>query len=229
GPPFEQAMAAFFREKYRNRPIGVVVAIGSSALELALRLRDGFAPDVPIIFAAVDEDPFDELGHPRNVTGRTIRLNLPDQVSIAEALVPGLRRVAVVGDPAERQFIRRQVAAQMTSLATNFKIMDLTDLTMRELRTRVAALPGDSAIIYTGLVSDAEQVAYTSHDALVAIAETANRPIIVQAETHIGAGATGGIVASPTRIGQETAELASRVLAGESASSIPITSGDVMK
>ena len=39
-------------------------------------------------------------------------------------------------------------------------------------------------------------IAYTSYEALATLAEIANRPIIVQAETHLGTGAVGGIVAS---------------------------------
>src|SRR5262249_56608226 len=99
----------------------------------------------------------------------------------------------------------------------------LTTLSMKHLKTRVSSLPEGSAISYRGLVLDAAHVAYTSQNAVLSIAQAANRPIIVQAETQLGTGVAGGIVASPTSIGEETARLALRVLAGESASNIPVT------
>jgi len=222
-PQFEAALQTLFREKYRDKPVGVVVAIGSAALDLAVHLRPALWSDAPIIFAAVDEDAFDGGEFPVNVTGTTTRLNLADPVAVARVLVPGLKRVAVVGDPPERQFIRRRVAAELESLAREVEVLDLTNLTMKHLKTRVASLPEDSAIIYMGLVLDADHVAYTSHNAVLSIAQAANRPIIVQAETQLGTGVAGGIVASPTSIGEETARLALRVLAGESASNIPVT------
>ena len=93
----------------------------------------------------------------------------------------------------------------------------------------MASLPPDSAIIYIGLTLDAENVAYTSYDARAALAKVANRPIIIQAETNLGTGAVGGIVASFTSIGHEAAQLALRVLAGENPMTIPVTTGNSMK
>jgi len=222
-PQFETALEAFFREKYRDKPVGVVVALGSAALDLTMHLRPALWPDAPIIFAAVDEHALDGVELPTNVTGTTTRLNLADSVAVARAVVPGLKRIAIVGDPPDRKYIRRRVAAQLESLASEVEVLDLTNLSMKHLKTRVASLPIDSAIIYIGLVLDADHVAYTSHNAVLSIAQAANRPIIVQAETQLGTGVAGGIVASPTSIGEETARIALRVLAGESASNIPVT------
>src|SRR5262245_46676487 len=102
-PQFEAALEAFFREKYRDKPVAVVVALGSAALGLTMHLRAALWPDSPIIFAAVDEHALDGVELPTNVTGTTTRLNLADSVSVARALVPGLKRIAIVGDPPERQ------------------------------------------------------------------------------------------------------------------------------
>jgi hypothetical protein len=64
---------------------------------------------------------------------------------------------------------------------------------------------------------------------LIAVAQVANRPIVVQVEIHLGYGATGGIVVRPTLIGQEAARLALRVLGGESPSDIPVTAGNFVR
>jgi signal transduction histidine kinase len=53
----------------------------------------------------------------------------------------------------------------------------------------------------------------------------ANRPIIVNVETYLGSGAVGGYLLSPSLIGEVAGQMAVRVLAGESASSIPIRDG----
>jgi signal transduction histidine kinase len=92
----------------------------------------------------------------------------------------------------------------------------------------VASLPPDSAIIYIGLTLDSDKVAYTSYEALAALTQVANRPIVVQADTNIGTGAVGGIVASFSAIGREAALLTLRVLAGEDPGKIPVTTGNVM-
>ena len=229
GARFKDTVRSYLHEKYRDTPIGVIVAVGSAALEQVLHLRTALWVDVPIVFGAVDEMYPEELTLFAKVTGTTTPAPLSDFVSVARTIVPGLKRIAVVGDPPERQFVRRMVPAELQSLAGQFELIDLTRLRMSELKQRVASLPADSAIIYIGLTLDADNVAYTSQEALAALAQVANRPIIVQAETLLGTGAVGGIVASSSTIGREAAELTLRVLAGDDPATIPVTTGNAMK
>jgi signal transduction histidine kinase len=229
GGRFQDAVPTYFREKYEGKPVGLIVAFGSAALEFVLHLRTRLWTEVPVIFAAVDEDALDRLILPANITGRTMRAPLSDSASVARAIVPGLKRLAIVGDPPERQFIRNRAPEELELLAAEFELIDLTRLTMAQLKQRVASLPADSAIIYIGLTIDADNVAYTSRDALVALAGVANRPIVVQAESQLGTGAVGGIVLMPVLVGQEAAQLALRVLAGEGPANIPVTTANVMK
>jgi signal transduction histidine kinase len=109
----------------------------------------------------------------------------------------------------------------LDALAADIELIDLTRLKMAELKQRVASLPSDAAILYIGLTLDGANVSYTSREALTILAGVANRPIVVQAETHLGTGAVGGIVARPASMGHEAARLASRVLNGEDPSGIP--------
>ena len=54
----------------------------------------------------------------------------------------------------------------------------------------------------------------------------ANRPIVVDVETNIGHGGTGGFVAKPAPEAEAAARLALRILNGEDASKIPVVRGD---
>ena len=55
GPAYEESLRRHLKEKYRDRRIGVVVAIGAAALELVLRWREELWPGVPVVFELVDE------------------------------------------------------------------------------------------------------------------------------------------------------------------------------
>src|SRR4029077_578404 len=82
---------------------------------------------------------------------------------------------------------------------------------------------------YTSIFSDGEGTSYPPIDALRFLAEVANRPIVGAAETFIGPGAVGGYVLTPAAVGKGAAELALRLLNGESASGIPIADGNVIR
>ena len=140
--------------------------------------------------------------------------------------MPNLKRIALVGDPWERQAVRRHYKEEIPAFAAEFEFIDLIGLPMAEIRKRVAVLPDDTAIIYTSVTLDGAGVAYIPHEGLAAFAEVANRPIVIDAETNIGHGGAGGFVTTPVPVGEAAARLALRILDGEDVSKIPVTTGD---
>ena len=228
GAEYEKLVQVFINEKYRDKPIGVIVAVGQDALRFAQRLRTNL-PAIPIIFTVVDEETASRLGQIANVTGTTVRLTLRDALVAARALVPNIKRIAIVGDPLADQTYRRHYQQELTVFAGDLEHIDLSGMAMADLRKRVATLPDDCAIIYTTLSIDGAGARYNPNEALAEVAEVANRPIVIDQETRLGHGATGGFVLHAAPIGRETARLALRLLSGESASNIPVAGGNFTK
>jgi ABC-type uncharacterized transport system substrate-binding protein len=229
GVTYEQELHLHLGAKYRERPIGVVVAIGDAAFDYLLRWRSTLWPSIPVVFGMVDESTVARLSPPNDVTGLVMKLSLADATSAARAVVPGLNRIVLVGDSWESQAIFRHWKGEIPMIAADVEVSEMIGMTMRELRQRVARLPDHTAIVYTAIYSDGEGTYYPPADALALIAETANRPIIIPAESNLGRGAIGGFVMTPALIGQSAAELALRILSGESASSIPIRAGNIVR
>jgi signal transduction histidine kinase len=225
GVRHEALARTYLRDKFSDRPIGVVVAQGSSALEFVVRWRTELWSKVPVVFASIDEAAVARLHLPPDVTGTTYQLTFRDAVASARMLVPGLKRIAIVGDPFERQAVRGHFKDEVTAFAAELELIDLAGLPMAEVRNRVAALPPDTAIIYTAINVDGAGVAYSPHEALAAVAEAANRPIVIDAETSVGYGGAGGLIVRAGPVGEAAARLALRILDGEAASDIPIAKG----
>jgi signal transduction histidine kinase len=222
----DEVLRAYLRNKFRGRPIGVLVVQGSAALEFVMRARAELWPEVPVVFAAVDEESAARLNLPPDMTGTIYQLPFHNTVTAAQALVPNLKRIALVGDPWERQAVRRHYQQDIPAFAAQFEFIDLIGLPMTEIRKRVAALPDDTAIVYTSVTLDGAGSTFIPNEGLAAFADLANRPIVVDADTNIGHGGTGGFVGTPVPIAQATARLALRVLDGENASTIPVIRGD---
>ena len=228
-PEYEQLLRGYLREKYRQKPIGVIVAVGSDALELLLRLRAELWPKVPVVFAGVADAAADQLKYPSDVTGSTMRLSLRDAVRAARILVPNFERIVLVGSPLDRDPYRRHLMQELPQFASELQFIDASKLTIAEIKERVARLPSEAVIYYTGIYVDGTGAMHTPRDALRLVVEAANRPIVVDAETFIGQGPTGGFVITPVVVGVDAARRALRILGGESASNIPVTAGDFPK
>jgi signal transduction histidine kinase len=229
GKDYEELLRTSLSAKYRNTPIGLIVVHGSTALEILLRLRSELWPTVPVVFGVVDEATAARLTFPPDVTGTVVRLRLSNAVAIARALVPNLKRIALVGDPFERQPFRKHYAEELSQVAKEFEIIDLSGLPLAAIKERVAVLPDDAAIIYTGIYVDGGGMAYVPPGPLGQVAAAANRPIVGDAEPFMGNGATGGHMAMADPIARASARIALRILNGEKPADIPITVGDFNK
>jgi signal transduction histidine kinase len=229
GPAYEQALRQYLKEKYRDRPIGVIVAVGSATLERVQCWRAELWPGIPIVFGLVDESDVLRMKLPSDVTGGTFRLEFADAITAAGAAVPDLNNIVLVGDDWSRQAMLKRWKTDIGRMAAGPTVTELLGLTMTELRSRVAALPGQSAIIYSAIHSDGEGVFYPPAVALGFMAEKANRPIIVAAENYLGSGGLGGFVLQAMPIGTDAANRALRIIRGEPAANIPVTLIDAVK
>jgi len=225
GPQQDEVLRRYLRGKFVDTPIGVVVVQGSSALEFMLRSRAELWPKVPVVFAGVDEAAVARLQIPPDVTGVSYELSFRDAVASARMLVPSLKRIALVGDPFERQAVRGHFKQEIPIYAAGLEIIDLMNLPMAELRQRVAVLPDDTAIVYTAINVDGAGAAYQPNEALAAFADAANRPIVIDAETSMGYGGTGGLILGPGPVAEDAAQRVLLILDGEDTSRLPIFKG----
>ena len=181
---------------------------------------------MPVVFNSVDEPTVAQLKLPPDVTGSTVQLTLRDMVAMARVLVPKLQRFALVGEPLDGTSVYRNFKQELPLFTTELEFIDLTGLPMTEVKKRVATLPENTAILYTAIFIDGAGVAFDPTDAVEALAEVANRPIVVSTETQLGRGAVGGLILRPGLVGEDAARRALRILNGESAANIPVVLGN---
>jgi signal transduction histidine kinase len=226
GSEYLENLRRHFSEKYRDQPIDAIVTIGPRAFEYAMRLRGSLWPTVPVVFAAIPEDS--APNPPPGVTGTTVQMSLANLIKASRMLDPNLKRFAIVGDRLDSHPHYYPFSKELSLASQELEFIDLTGLSIRSVRERVATLPDHTIILYIGINADSGGM-YVAADVLPLIAETANRPIVVDAETYFGTGATGGFLISPEQIGQTAGRLVLRIIQGESPSSIPVTGGDPPK
>ena len=228
-PTYKDSLKLHFQEKYRDKAIGLIVAFGPSALEYAVDIRAGLWPAAAVVFGEIAETAISRSSLPAAVTGTTINITLGEMVATARALVPDLRHIALVGDLLDNLPAYRHFKEEIPTAARGLDLIDLTGLTMEDLRRRVAVLPSQTAIIYTTINLDRAGVSYVPAEALALVAAVANRPIVISTETFLGRGAVGGFLVTPQAVGQDAARLALRILSGEDASKIAATVGSPNK
>jgi signal transduction histidine kinase len=224
---YEVIRRNYFREKYLGQPIGAIITIGFPALQFMLRFHASLWPGAPVVFSAIEESALRGVNLPRDVTGTLTDLSLQRMLDAARRIVPNFRQIVMVGEPWDRSSLHHSFKDEL--LPAGMAVVDLKGKSLADMRNRVASLPNDAVILYTGIVADDAGTSYVSTEALASLAQVANRPIVIDLDHYLGNGAVGGYLLGAAPVGTEAAGIAMRLLDGESAASVPVTKGDFIK
>ena len=125
--------------------------------------------------------------------------------------------------PADSEY-KTVARRQFQPFESRFAITHLSGLSTAELESRLSSLPANSAIYYllVNRTGDGENVHPLEY--LERLAAVANSPVYSWVDSAIGRGAVGGSLKDQTVQLKALGRLALRVLSGESADRIPVSS-----
>lgn len=224
GSPQQKALSlSYLRERYKQIPIGVIVAIGPEGYKFGLQARQELWPQSQLVFLSVEGSIPNERTPPTGVTGVTYSLTPSSSISAAKMVVPDLRHIALISGQFERQTFQTRLKEELPTLAPGVSFIDLVGLPMKALQVRASELPPATAILYLGLTVDGDGVNHDPRDALRALAQVAKQPIVIDRDFYFGYGGVGGSIVNIGAAGAEAARAVARILNGESASHITVT------
>ena len=217
------------QRKYRERPPPViVVAVDNPALVFAKKYRPGLFPSAAIVFCGVNGYSPSLLEGERNITGVAERFDVRRTLEVALRLHPSLRSVYVVHDYTLTGLSSRQeTEEQLRAFEGRLRIHYLEDLSVDQLAARARALPSDSIALALSYSVDRDGT-LVNHEAAAHLLSTSSPvPVYGLHEERLGFGIIGGSLLGGRTQGTNAARIVARILAGESADSIPIdTHGD---
>jgi signal transduction histidine kinase/ABC-type uncharacterized transport system substrate-binding protein len=215
--------ADFYRQKYKSVHFDAIIAIKPTALAFLLaNKKDAFA-DAPVVFCNVgSRDKLLDRLTP-SVTGVTIDYSLAPRLALMRQLLPNVRRAVVVigSSTAEAAFLEQ---SQTASLAAEFPVDYWVGLPLQELKTSLANLLPDTAVLYVSELKDRQGNTFVARDVLEQIVPSADLPIFSIATTYLGTGSVGGRLIDPTIDATMAVDIVERVLNGEKPETLkPVT------
>lgn len=218
---YEEEMVRFLRTKYEGEKIAVVLALGGPALKFLLTHESVLFPDVPKVYYFHDETEITAHSLWPRVTGVWANLEVNKTLDMALAFQPDTQKAFVVsGSSDQDRFLREQAQKAVRSYENRLQLTYLTDLTIEELKEKVATLPPHSVVLYLSFFVDKRGDSFSGPEALSLFAPTANAPIFGVSDTYMGAGIVGGSLFDFQALGRRTGEIALQIMAGETAQSI---------
>jgi signal transduction histidine kinase len=220
-PDEERSIVEYLRSRFATSQPDLVVTIGPPAARLYLAHRDELFPS-PLVLSAVEE---------RLVRGASLRpgdgavvvkVDLPGLFRNIFQVLPDTKTIAVVigASPHERLWLK-ELERESAEFATRADLLFLADLSLEQIKERVAQLPPRSAVLFTLMITDAAGVPHERQDAFAGLRAVANAPVFSIHESELGKGVVGGPYTSQRRVGESIAAMADRMLRGAASPSAP--------
>ena len=215
-------LVPLFKEKFQGDKFDVVMVSDNDAFLFASQYRDQFFPDVPLIFAGVNDLGSGTLSQ-RNVTGVVENFDLMLTIDVALKLHPEKKKMVVVGDESTAGLaIKRQVESIVPFFRDRLKVEYWTHMELGEILDRAEVLTPDTFLFFIPFYQTIGGKFYTAEEVVQAISGHTDVPLYTAWEFLLGNGVVGGRLLSGFQHGQTAASIALKVLAGEAADDIPV-------
>jgi signal transduction histidine kinase/ActR/RegA family two-component response regulator len=211
---------------YKARRYGpdIVIASDTDALRFVLKHRKRVFQGVPVVFCGVNNFNPAMLKGQRGVTGVDESPSLRETLEVALRLDPRVREVVFIGgsrmatDRANRDLLLRTMAEFRGRL--RFRLwLDMPD---REVFSRVARLGRGQVVVLARTLHDVDGQVMEFPESSEALSAVCPVPMYGLWDFFSGHGVVGGKVVSAASQGRQAAELALRILRGESPDAIAV-------
>ena len=215
------SIAQRIRSAVGSRGLDLVMTIGGPAATFAQQFRQELFPGTPTLIAGVDRRFVENGTFTDDET--TVATQHDPALMIDEILrlLPETRTVMVVvgASPLER-FWLQEMKREFRRFGGRLQFIWTNELSFDQIVERSRTMQDQSAIFFAILSLDGKGEPQVERDALSSLHAVANVPIF--ALSGIGRGIVGGPLLSIDELSRTTAQVALRVLAGESPGSIRI-------
>lgn len=217
----QEPVVRYIENLFEDRSLDLIITIGGPAVRFAQAHRARLFPDVPMLMTAVDQRHI----QPASLTSKDAVLAVWNEpVRVIEDLLhllPQTTNLAVViGTSPLEQFWRETLQSELRPFTNRLAIEWWHELSFPEMVKRSAALPPRSAIFYAVLMVDAAGNTHVQQRALKRLSANTAAPIFGLHSTQLGEGIVGGPLMSIEQLSWNAAEVAERILRGETPSDI---------
>jgi signal transduction histidine kinase len=222
-PDYETVYLDFLRQKYKERHLDLLLVMGDPAADFVSRNRDVLFSGTPVVFYTLSPPP-----HPiANSTGLLNKLQFGPSLELALALQPDLKHVyVVVGTTGLDPSRESQARAEFRAFEGRVEFTYLSGLVTKDLEARLGTLPPHSAVYFVVVSKDGAGELVQQMPYLSLVAAAANAPTYSWADVAVDAGIVGGWRRDQVAQMKAIATIALRVLRGERADEIPVSSPD---
>jgi signal transduction histidine kinase len=220
---FFTLMRDTLKHKYRGIPFRAIIVTDNDAFDFVRLYRDEIFGRIPVVFCGVNWFRDEDLKGQTHFTGVNEDADIAATVNVMLKLHPQTKTIyAVMDSTTTGRIVRAKIQELIPRYRDTVSFQFLEDADMDSILKTVAAAPDGSLVLLTVFQKDKSGVFYEFSESTSLLSGASRVPVYGLWDFNLGFGIVGGLLTSGYAQGQSAAELALRILGGESPEEIPV-------
>ena len=222
-PEYYELLKTIYITKYANRKFDLIISTDDDALKFLRKHRDEIFPNTPVIFSGVNNFTPVKVEGFSLFTGVNEQADFTANLELIAKLHPNVNKIFVINDQmTTAKFLKKEFDTAAENFKETFEFVYLDQISMPNLKTKLAYLPRDSLVFYLSFFKDIDGKTFTPSEAIPQIAKASRRPIYGAVDYMIGHGIVGGLLKSSYYQGETAGRLAMEYFRGKAIGDIPV-------
>lgn len=216
-------LVELYRVKYENRSFDAIISSDDHAFKFLLRNHKSLFGDTPIIFCGVNYFKDEMLSQEPHMTGVLESFDMLTTINTALDLHPQARRLIAIGDQTVSGHAnKKRLQEIIPHIKRPVEITLLDNHTMAEVQSYVGGLSPQDIVVWLVFTADRNGNFFSFEESTRLISSHSRAPMYSFWDFNLGHGIVGGMLTSGILQGEQAAELALRILQGESVQNLPV-------
>ena len=213
----------YYKFKYANKKIDLVMATDDAALQFALNNREELFSNAPVVFSGVNAESAKKITQGYEKVTGVLEEFYPEQtIAMALKINTTIKNVYLIYDNTESGLtMGNEAVRKIHSNYPELNLIPMNQMTFNEIIHTVKNLDSDSIVLMTTYSNDIRQKIYEMDYVIREVCANSSVPVYHEYDFGLNNGVLGGVMLSGKLQGESAANLAVRVLLGEDANRIP--------
>ncbi|MFA7402737.1 MAG: response regulator [Pelobacteraceae bacterium] len=221
------AEASLLEAKYAHRPLDIIIAMDNAALEFATRYRGRISPGTPLVFCGINDYVPSMIAGQSRITGVAEYHDFSGTLEVALRLHPGIRKVIVIHDFTDTGLAIRRELEKAAVRYPDVTLQFMEEMPLEETVKKLQAITPDYLVLMLSYTVEKGGRTFSHSEAARLVSSASPVPVYSVYAAQLGYGVVGGRMMEGQIQGQRAAELAKRIIDGESPENLPVITGNL--
>lgn len=228
GAYYEQHLEELFVAKMKTVQFAAVIVADNNGLAFIKKAYRYLHGSPPLVFCGINNFHPSLIDTLPSVTGVTEETDIAANFDLMLRLHPERKRIVVILDrTATGRALEKPLADATEAYRNRIQVETLRDFTLEEAAAFVAELGSEDMIFLITFNRDRDNHFISYSEAVGLLREASDVPIYGPWDFYLGKGIVGGMITSGVEQGKVAAQLALRILRGESPQQMPVITNSV--